>query len=629
MEGKSMERTVGTSLLLQMMRNRVFEVEEEYYLYLNEIEDKLLKYETVSIGEWEGIFKESNLSQDEYENFKKIWIEGYVRYYFFRKALKDLPNTTDINTVRRIVTVDDLAYPEILKMKLAYVYGNKIQEYESIVERWTSDKYVMQWLKYETYRKLDDYWDILFASDKSVFDSVLKYKRGSLEGLDPTKFILRGVNTIDDLENMLRFTLYCYNDMILPRTDLDTIKWEYINYSKGKPTQGYLSELFKLIDPGMNTFNIYSLEVMLELCIVRKELAGEEELTDDDIDHVEYVLDGMREYTEAINGRIVVDNCFKEKDAIKGNIFQGSTGLSVNKRYLLYAMRHNERLPKKIVSEFAKTTIEEFTQEEFTRFVQETWSGYRLHTMELWFQALICGYYIPKHIRQELGDFCNTDELLMTLEVNDLSDDDFFKTMVYYYMTTTRYWRNLHSIITKYILNNGYMITWYELLDDKVSEYSIFLSHRISGRGFLSHSLQVDDEEYNRYLISNTRYSFYVCMDEEKFRLLANFRVYLESRLYGDLITLEEARDLLQDYPEYILVAFDALVSSWDLKVSRESIDFLLDLCLVYYLNYVKDGTNLLKRGEVLRLKDEHLKSLTKKTKISNTKASDIFFGKA
>lgn len=146
MEGKSMERTVGTSLLLQMMRNRVFEVNEEYYLYLNKVGDKLLKYETVSIGEWEGIFKGSNLSQDEYGNFKKIWIEAYVRYYFFRKALKDLPNTTDINTVRRIVTIDDFAYPLILMLKLAYVYGNKIQEYESIVERWTSDEYVMQWL---------------------------------------------------------------------------------------------------------------------------------------------------------------------------------------------------------------------------------------------------------------------------------------------------------------------------------------------------------------------------------------------------------------------------------------------------------------------------------------------------
>lgn len=623
-----MPTVVNTQVILQMMRNRVFEVKDEYYLYLNEIEDKLMERNKISISEWESLFKESNIPQGEYRNFRKIWIEAYVRYHFFRDALKELPNTTDIDTVRRLVTVDDLAFIHILKLKLAYAYGDKISDYDVVINRWINNEYVVEWIRYESYRKLNGHWDMGFASNPSVFNSVLKYKRGSLEGLDPTKFILRGVNTIDDLENMLRFTLYCYDDMILPRTDLDTIKWEYINYSKGKPTQGYLNELFKLIDPGMNTFNLYSLEIILELCIVRKELAGEEELTDDDIDRVEYVLDGMSEYTEAINGRIVVDNCFKEKYTIKGNIFQGSTSLSVNKRYLLYAMRHNERLPKEIVSEFDKTTIEEFTQEEFTRFVQQTWSGYRLHTMEIWFQALICGYFIPKCVKQELGDFCNTDELLMTLEVNDLSDDDFFKTIVYYYMTTTRYWRDLHSVVTKYILNNGYMTTWYELLDDKVSEYSIFLSHRISGRGFLSHSLQVDNDEYNRYLISNTRYSFYVCMDEEKFRLLANFRVYLESRLYGDLITLQEARGLLQDYPEYILTAFDALVSSWNLKVSRESIDLLLDLCLVYYLNYQKEGANLLEPEEVLRLKNECLTSMNKKTRISNTKAADIFFGK-
>jgi hypothetical protein len=218
-----MGRTVGISLLLQMMRNRVYEVNEEYYLYLNKVEDKLLKYETVSIGEWEGIFKGSNLSQDEYENFKKILIEAYVRYYFFRKALKDLPNTTDINTVRRIVTIDDFAYPEILKMKLAYVYGNKIQEYDAVINRWLNNEYVVEWLKYESYRKLNEYWDILFASNESVFNSVLKYRRGCLEGLDPAKFILENVKTVDDLENVLRFTLYCYNDMILPRAGLDAI----------------------------------------------------------------------------------------------------------------------------------------------------------------------------------------------------------------------------------------------------------------------------------------------------------------------------------------------------------------------------------------------------------------------
>lgn len=630
MEGKSMERTVGTSLLLQMMRNRVFEVKDEYYLYLNEIEDKLLKCDTVSIEKWEAIFKKSNLSQEEYENFKKIWIEAYVRYYFFRKALKDLPNTTDINTVRRIVTIDDLAYPSILKMKLAYVYGNKIQEYESIVERWTSDEYVIQWLKYETYRKIGDYWDMDFASDHSAFDSVYKYNRASIEGLDSVESILESAKNSNDLKNVLLFTFYTYNSMLLPRAGLDAIQQEYMDYSKNKPTKGYLSEIFKLIDSGMKTFNIYSLEVMLKLCIVRKELAGEKELTNEDMDHVEYVLDGMREYTEAISGRTVVDIYFKEKDAIERNIFPETTGLSVKKRYLLYAMRHYDEFSKEIVSEFAKTTIEEFTEKEFIEFAQQTWSGYRLHPRKYWFQALMHSKFLPKYVRQELRCFCNTDELLMTVEVNDLSDDDFFKNMVYYYMTTTRFWGDLYRRISKHILRNRYLITWYELLndDDEVLEYRSFLSHMIFGRGLLQHSLGVDNGEYNRYLVSNTRYSFYVYGSEETFRYLANFKVYLESRLYGDLISLKEARDLLQEYPEYILSAFDALVSSWNLKVSRESLDLILDLCLVYYLKYQKEGANLLEPGEVLRLKNECLASMNKKTRISNTKAADIFFGK-
>lgn len=157
MEGESMERTVGISLLLQMMRNRVYEVNEEYYLYLNAVEDKLLERETISHSEWQNLFDESGLPKGEQHNFNKVFIEAYVRYYFFRKALKDLPNTTDINTVRRIVTIDDLAYPSILKLKLAYVCGDKIPVYESIIERWTSDEYVTKWVTYGTYRKLGDY----------------------------------------------------------------------------------------------------------------------------------------------------------------------------------------------------------------------------------------------------------------------------------------------------------------------------------------------------------------------------------------------------------------------------------------------------------------------------------------
>ena len=554
-----MTTVVNTQVILQMMRNRVFEVKDEYYLYLNEIEDKLMECKKISISEWESLFKKSNLPQGEYRNFRKIWVEAYVRYHFFRDALKELPNTTNMDTARRLVTVDDLAFMHILKLKLAYAYGDQISDYDAIINRWINNEYVVEWLKYESYRKLHKYWDILFASNESVFKSVLKYRRGSIEGLDPAKFILENVNTADDLENVLRFTLYCYDDMIMPRADLGTIQQEYMDYCKNQSTKEYLSEIFKLIPPGMRTFNIYSLEMALKLCIVQKELTGKDEFTKEDRKHIEYVLDSMREYTEAISGRTVVDIYFKEKDAIERNIFPETTDHSVNKRYLLYAMKHYTRLPKEMISEFAKTAIEEFTAKEFINFVQKTWSGYRLHPRKYWFQALMHSNFIPKYVREELGDFCNTDELLMTLEVNDLLDDDFFIPMVYYYMTTTRFWGDLSKRVSKYILKNRYLITWYEFLNDseEVLEYSNFLSHMIPGRAFLFHALQVDNGEYNRYLVSNTRYSFYVYGLEETFRYLANFKVYLESRLYGDLISLNEVRELLQGYPEYILKAFD------------------------------------------------------------------------
>ena len=140
-----------------MMRNRVYEVEDEYYLYLNAVEDKLLENQVISNSEWKNLFNESGLSKEEQYNFNKIWIESYVRYYFFREALKDLPNTTDLNMIKMLVAVDDFAYPAILKLKLAYVYGDRISDYDSLVAKWVSNEHVLKWLEYKSYRKLDKY----------------------------------------------------------------------------------------------------------------------------------------------------------------------------------------------------------------------------------------------------------------------------------------------------------------------------------------------------------------------------------------------------------------------------------------------------------------------------------------
>ena len=624
-----MKRLVGTSLLLQMMRNRVYEVEDEYYLYLNVVEDKLLECETISNSEWQSLFKESGLPQEEQYNFNKIWIEAYIRYYFFRKALKDLPNTTDINTVRRIVTIDDLAYPEILKMKLAYVYGNKIQEYESIIERWVSEEYVMQWLKYESYRKLSDYWDMDFVSDHSAFDSVYKYNRSSIEGLDPVELALESAKNLNDLKNVLLFTLYTYNSMILPRVSLDSIKEKYSEYCKGKDKDflKYVND----IPSSMGTLNAYSLRVALELTVVQKELASIDRLLDKDKEHIKYVLDSLFKGIEIYSDRVVKDSfystVFTEDDV---SAFRSKTGFSVKKRYLVYEMKHCKRFPTELASEFAGVDAEEFTENEFYDVATKLWEEYNLRLKRVWFEAVMRGFYIPVFMKEKLGQFCNTNELLMNFTINDLIDRDIFHTFIYYYLTDTNNWNLVKDSIVKIILNNSFRGFWYTYAIDETDDvlpYSEMLSKSIVGRVSLFISLDTGNNVCNPYLVSNDRFSICSTKLDGDFCNVVNFRLFLESRLYGDLIDIDEVRRLLQDYPDYILTSFNTIVERGMTKFSRESIDTILDCSLDYYLKYIRNE-GYVTVGGMLELKNEHLKSLTKKAKVSNTKAANIFFGK-
>ena len=626
MEGKSMERTVGTSLLLQMMRNRVYEVEDEYYLYLNAVEDKLEERQVISNGEWQSLFNESGLPKEEQHNFNKVWVEAYVRYYFFRETLKDLPNTTDLNTARRIVTVDDFAYPRILILKLAYVYGDRIPVYESMVERWTSDEYVVEWLKYESYRKLSDYWDMDFASDNSVFDSVYKYKRRSLEGLDPVKYILEEVENVNDLGNLLRFTFYCYNDMPLPRVPLDYVKKEYEWYAEGKE-----KGILKYLDKIPSSVNTPSLKVALELAIIQKEVGGKDRLSDKNKEHIGFVLHSFWKCLEVYTYRVINDYYFQD-DGVDNERFEGnSAAFSVKKRYLVYEMKHCKGFPSRLASEFSNVDGEEFTEEEFYKAANKLWKRSNLHLKRVWFEAVIRGFYIPVFIKKKLGQFCNTNELLMNMTINDLADREMLLTLVYYYITEVGRWVGLRDFRLKDVLNNNFKGYWYAITIDEYEDilpYRSMLSKSIPERGILFMSLEADDDECNRYLMSNDKFSILSNKLVNQFRIIANFRLFLESRLYGDLIDIDEIRTLLQEYPDYILNAFNKIVENGMTKFSRESIDTILHCSLDYYLGYVM-GKGYVTGSGMLELKNEHLKSLTKeKLRVSNAKAADIFFGK-
>lgn len=617
-----MGRTAGTSLLLQMMHNRVHEVEDEYYLYLNEIEDKLLKHETVSIGEWETIFKESNLSQDEYENFKKIWIEAYVRYYFFRKALKDLPNTTDINTVRRIVTVDDFAYPEILKMKLAYVYGNKIQDYESIVERWVSDEYVIQWLKYETYRKLGDYWDMDFASDHSAFDSVYKYNRASIEGLDSVESVLESAKNFNDLQNVLLFTFYTYNSMLLPRVPADYVKAKYSEYCKGKE-----KSFLKYLDGIPSSANAYSLRVILQLNIIKSELSDKDRITSDNKSYIKSVLGSLLKCIEIYSNKVIKDSYylteFTEDDVYA---FRSATGFSIKKKYLVYEMKHCKEFPAELVQEFIEVDAEEFTENEFYNVANRLWRGCNSLFKRIWFKAVMQGFYIPVYMKEKLGQFCNSDELLMNFTTNDLVDREIFLIFIYNYLTDTNNWNLVKDIIIKVILNNQFRGFWYAYAIDEID--NVLLSKSILARNKLYVSLDLGKDVCNPYLVSNDRFSICSTKLYGEFIDVVNLRLFLESRLYGNTINIDEVKSYLKDYPEYITDAFLKIIDKRMTKFSRESIDLIIDCSLDFYLKHEREDACYVSYRGLIDLKNEALKSFNKQNNISNSKAADIFFGK-
>ena len=625
MEGKSMERTVGTSLLLQMMRNRVFEVNEEYYLYLNEIEDKLLKYETVSIGEWEGIFKGSNLSQDEYGNFKKIWIEAYVRYYFFRKALKNLPNTTDINTIRRIITVDDFAYPSILMLKLAYVYGNKMQDYESIIERWTSDEYVTQWLKYETYRKLGDYWDMDFASDHSVFDSIYKYNRASIEGLDLVESILESAKNFNDLKNVLLFTFYTYNSMLLPRVSADYVKAKYSEYCKGKEK----SFLKYLDDVPSSTLNTYSLRVIIQLNIIKSELSGKDRITSDNKSYIKSVLGSLPKCIEIYSNKVIKDSYYYLTEFTEDDIyaFRSATGFLIKKKYLVYEMKHCKGFPAELVPEFAEVDAEEFTENEFYKIAGELWRSYNQLLKRIWFEAIMRGFYIPVYMKEKLGQFCNSDELLMNFTTNDLIDRDIFLIFIYNYLTDTNNWNLVKDTVIKVILNNQFRGFWYAYAIDEID--NVLLSKSILARNKLYVSLDLGKDVCNPYLVSNDRFSICSTKLYGEFIDVVNLRLFLESRLYGNTINIDEVKSYLRDYPEYITDAFLKVIDKRMTKFSKESLDLIIDYLLDFYLKHEREDANYIGYRGLLDLKNEALKSFSKQNSISNSKAADIFFGKA
>ena len=484
-----------------------------------------------------------------------------------------------------------------------------------------SDEYVIQWLRYETYRKLSDYWDMDFASDHSAFDSVYKYNRASIEGLDSVE----SAKNFNDLKNVLLFTFYTYNSMILPRVSADYVKAKYSGYCKGKEKSflKYLDEI------PSSTLNAYSLRVIIQFNIIKSELNGKDRITSDNKSYVKSVLGSLPKCIEIYSNKVIKDSYYYLTEFTEDDIyaFRSATGFSIKKKYLVYEMKHCKGFPTELVPEFIEVDAEEFTENEFYNVANRLWKGCNSLLKRIWFEAVMQGFYIPVYMKEKLGQFCNSDELLMNFTTNDLIDRDIFLIFIYNYLTDTNNWNLVKDTIIKVILNNQFRGFWYAYAIDEID--NVLLSKSILARNKLYVSLDLGKDVCNPYLVSNDRFSICSTKLYGEFIDVVNLRLFLESRLYGNTISIDEVKSYLSDYPEYITDAFLKVIDKRMTKFSKESLDLIIDCLLDFYLKHEREDAHYIGYRGLLDLKNEALKSFSKQSSISNSKADNIFFGKS
>ena len=269
-----------------------------------------------------------------------------------------------------------------------------------------------------------------FASDNSVFKSILNYRRCTIEGLDTTEQILKSAESLNSLTNVLQFNLYCYNSMLMPRVDIGYIKKKYNELCTDEKSRKYVSEIFEALPESITSLNTYSIRLMLEYGTVKREMAEKNNLTSENKSSIEFILNSLWQCVELYSIRIVVDYYFREKEVDNIKFFGNDSGFSMKTRYIKYVAKHCRRFPSSFLPEFDKVNKEGFTEDEFIQIVRSNCDEYNPPIKEAWTKAVMRGFYIPIFIKQTLDQFCDTNELLMNLTADDVSNRDFFTTII-------------------------------------------------------------------------------------------------------------------------------------------------------------------------------------------------------
>lgn len=630
---------VKLKVLMRILESGLYDTDDSYAFYLNRITSELGSREEFSYEDWCNLIPLLGIKKESYYLFKRVWLEAYMRFSFLQYTLDQDASDYNKHLAKNIIKVDDLKYPDILRLKLAYACSS-IKAVDTVYNRLIENEYVERWVSYGVIKNLDLLWDTGFAKNPEVFNSILSYTPEEKYTLDSMKSIYYGTNNEQDFYNVFMFTVNCINqDCKIRFSVLDMISTyqKYVAHKEGFPGNRFMDEVFSNATL-LKYLNVQALTKLirytaLKQCLqnVSKDFTKFEE-SEYYAKVYSYIVD---EYKQFYNTgfelfKYLHDHC--KNRIILGNMTFYSQGYiecsindTVHRDLLSYGMRHYCHLDlDKVINSLYSTNFVYFTVEEFIKVVNSYVPEYNNDDAlaYIWLDAYIQYYYIPKALSFNFEMLCNIEQLRFLITPEVIFDRNLFTTIVHYCKDISCFMGiDIESGINGFY-SNMHLQTWLKCQTSK-SRYN------------LRDIILSIDEDYVKsisklgnllplYKTSFSEIAYLLPIDKDSAESVFKLKLFLDALVEDySIVDKSDMVKIIQSHKPEIVPIFESIIGDELHQFIPDSLPDILEFCALCEVVYGQD-LDFFKYtlNDIVKMKDEYLGK-----SVQNKAAADLFFG--
>lgn len=610
-----------------MLENGVYDTDNYYPFYLSRMNNKLDLQEEFSYDEWCDLIPLLGIAKSSYYLFKRVWLGTYVRFSFLPSTLDQEIKDYDKYVAKKIIQADDLAYPYILKLKLAYVCFSAITV-EALYIQLIDNIYVQEWLKVGVIQNLGLLWDTEFTKSPEVFDSILRYVSGTKYSLNLPKDIYYTTDNEQDFYNVFMFTTNCVNqdsELRFPITDIISTYQQTVMRKDGFPDSHFMNDMYRN-STLFRYLNLDAFEMLLKYTnIMQRVKESNREFTyfrkhDYYINVSEYITNEYKYFSNTALElfKNLYNSC--KTPVHLGNMTFFSKGEcdsyideTVHRDFLNlvisnYDFEKKEKMIKSLYSEdfvyFRKEDLTKVVHSYVPNFSDDDTLNY------IWLDAYIRYYYIPRALSVKFGMICDTNYLKLMMEPGLVFNKSLFTAVIHYCRSIFRSFdEDIDNAITDFY-DNKLLQEWSHHTESE--RYNIFEDIKFMDNEFSLNSIKLVGKVFPIYKTSYAHMMYdLVDSPKELMEVVFKFKLFLDT--LGEKHNLTDKGvliSILRRYNTEIVSEFDAIIGDDIYKFNIESVHDILeffDLCKIVYVSYIETEE--------------------KCAAVHNKDAADLFFG--